>query len=333
MDKLRALEYFVAAAREGSFSAAARRLDVSTPAVARLITALETSLGVQLLHRTVQGIALTADGASYLEACKPVLQQLRAADESVTGAAVRAQGMLVVGVPPFLSQHCILPALPAFHARYPDIQLDIRTVDLVTAPEAQAADILLLYGWQSHAEMVNRRVAQTRSLICASPAYWAAHGMPQRPRDLEHHNCLLFRDQEETILDFWEYERNGDKEGVTVSGWLVSDHRDVLLDAALAGTGVARFSDLSISSHLRSARLVPALLDWETKHAPPINLMFRASQRGTPRVRVFVDYLVALFAELEQQRVPAPTGPLPAERPHWYKRRHGRASASPRVKE
>ncbi|WP_151447474.1 LysR family transcriptional regulator [Lacisediminimonas profundi] len=333
MDKLRALEYFVAAAKDGSFSAAARRLDVSTPAVARLITALETSLGVQLFHRATQGIALTPDGAGYLEACKPVLQQLRAADESLTGAAVRAQGTLVLGVPPSLSQHCVLPAMAAFHARYPDIQIDIRTVDLASAPEAQEADILLLYGWQSHAGMVHRRIAQTRSLICASPSYWAAHGVPQRPKDLEGHTCLLFRDQEDTILDFWEYEREGRKEAVTVSGWLISDHRDVLLDAAIAGAGVARFSDLTIASHLRSGRLVPALLDWETKHAPPINLIYRASQRRTPRVRVFIDFLVELFKELEMQRVPTPTAPLPAERPHWYKRRHGRASASPREKE
>lgn len=332
MDKLRAIEYFIAAVREGSFSGAARALDVSTPAVVRLIGSLESSLGVHLLHRTTKGVALTVDGASYLEGCKPLLQQLQAVDDMVSGAATKAQGLLVLGTPPFLSQHCILPTLPAFHERYADIQIDIRSVGLATSPEAQGVDVLLLYGWQTHPEMVVRRVAQTRSLICASPDYWAANGMPQRPKDLERHNCLLFRDQAETILDFWEYERQGEKESVIVSGWMISNHRDLLLEAALGGAGVARFSDLSIMSHLQSGRLIPALLDWETKHAPPIHLMFHPSQRSTPRIRVFVDYLVKLFAELQEQRVPSQVGSLQAERPHWYKRRHRRASATPRTK-
>lgn len=330
MDKLRALDYFVAAAREGSFSGAARRFEVSTPAVARLVTALEASLGVQLFNRNAQGLSLTAEGGAYLQTCLPLLQQLREADESLTGGAARAQGMLVLGVPPYLSQHCILPALPEFHAAWPDIQIDIRNVDLVSAPEAQQADVLLLYGWQSHGEMVHRRIAQTRSLICASPAYWKAHGVPHRPKDLEQHQCLLFRDQENTILDFWEYEKEGKKEGATVRGWLVSDHRDVLLDAALAGLGVGRFSDLSIHEELKSGRLRPVMLDWQTKHAPPINLMYRAGQRRTPRVKVFIDFLIELFARLEQEREPAGEAALIAEKPHWYRRRRARASSSPR---
>lgn len=328
MDKLRALQYFVAAAQEHSFSGAARRLDVSVPAVARLITVLEKSLGARLFDRTVHGLTLTADGANYLKACQPAMRQLAAAEESLCGATVRPQGTLVVGVPPFLSQHCILPALPAFHARYPDIQLDIHAVDRLSAGAAKVAEVLILYGWQEHPDLVHRRIAQTRSLICAAPSYWAAHGVPQRPKDLERHNCLLFRDQEETILDLWEYERGGKREAAAVSGWLVSNHRDVLLDAAIAGTGVARFSDLSIRAHLLSGQLVPVLLDWETKHAPPVNLLYRANQKHTPRVRLFIDFVTDLFRRLEAERELAPR--LAAERPYWYRRRHDRASAAPR---
>lgn len=328
MDKLRALQYFVACAQERSFSGAARRLDVSIPAVARLVTALERSLGVALFDRAAQGLTLTADGSAYLEACQPILAQVAAADETVSVAATRPRGTLVVGAPPFLSQHCLLPALPGFHARYPDIQLDIRTVDRVTAPEAKLAEVLILYGWPPASRLVHRRIARTRLLICASPAYWAAHGVPKRPKDLERHACLCFRDQEGTILDFWEYERGGEKESASVSPWLVSSHRDVLLDAAIAGAGVARFTDLSVPSQLRSGQLVPVLLDWETKQSPPVNLLYRASQRRTPRVRLFVDFATALFRQLEAECEPG--SGLPAERPVWYQRRHGRASASSR---
>lgn len=330
MDKLRALQYFVAAARERSFSGAARSHDVSVPAVARLVTTLERALGVALFERTSHGLTLTADGAAYLEKCQPLLRQLADADEAISNAAARPHGTLVVGAPPILSQHCILPALPAFHALYPDIQIDVRTVDRPAAVEAQSVEVMVLYGWPDHPGMVQRRIAHTRLLICASPAYWAAHGVPQRPRDLEAHACLLFRDQEGTILDHWEYERAGVREAVAASGWLVSSHRDVILDAAIAGLGVARFTDLTVRAPLKSGQLVPVLLDWETKQSPPINLLYRAHQRRTPRVRLFVDFVTELFRRLEIEREPAFASMIPAERPHWYKRRHARASTSAR---
>jgi LysR family transcriptional regulator for bpeEF and oprC len=330
LDKLRALDYFIAAAGEGSFSAAGRRFDVSTPAVARMIGELEKSLGVRLFHRGAQGLSLTSEGAEYLRACRPLLQQLRQVDDSLSGAASRPQGLLVLGAPPYLSQHCILPALPAFHEAYPDLQVEIRSVDLASSPKALEADVLLLFGWQSHGEMVHRRIAQTRSLICASPSYWEKHGVPQRFKDLEQHKCLLFRDQEGTTLDFWEYEKAGKKEGVKVSGWLISDHRDVLLDAALAGAGVGRFSDLTVREHLLSGRLLPVMLDWETRHAPPINLLYRSDPRRVPRVKVFIDFLIGLFEELEADGSPVPTSTVAAEKPYWYKRRRTRASSSPR---
>ncbi|HEX4859449.1 MAG TPA: LysR family transcriptional regulator, partial [Usitatibacteraceae bacterium] len=110
MDKLRAIELFVAAAEEKSFSAAARRLDVSVPAVAKMINALENNLGSRLFDRHNRGLALTADGTKYLEACSPLLEQLAQADEAVTGAASRARGTLVVGTMAQLALHCIVPA-------------------------------------------------------------------------------------------------------------------------------------------------------------------------------------------------------------------------------
>ena len=119
MDKLRAIEYFVAAAEEGSFSGAARRLEVSIPAIAKLINGLERSLGAKLFDRASQGITLTADGVRYLEACQPLLEQVSAADEAVSGANVRARGSLVIGMQPQLARHCIGPSLSRFHARHP----------------------------------------------------------------------------------------------------------------------------------------------------------------------------------------------------------------------
>jgi LysR family transcriptional regulator for bpeEF and oprC len=330
MDKLRALEYFVATARTRSFSAAARELEVSVAAVAKLVAALETNLRVNLLERTSQGINLTADGAAYLDMCQPVLSQLQRADEVLRGASSRPKGTLVIGCPSILSRHCIVPELPKFHALYPDIQIDVRTVDKPTAIEANVAEAQVVFGWPDSSGLIQRRLANTRSLICASPAYWKTHGIPESIEDLVHHECLLFRDQEGTVIDFWEHEREGLKRSASVSGWLVSTHRDDVLDAVIGGLGVGRFTDLSIREPLRTGQLVPVLLDWESRQSPPISLLYRSSQRRLPRVRLFIDFIVAAFRRMEEERDPSLQVHLTPERPDWYRRRHGRASATPR---
>jgi DNA-binding transcriptional LysR family regulator len=332
VDKLRAIQYFIASAEARSFSGAARELDVSVPAIARLIGSLEKSLSTQLFERTVQGITLTADGSAYLDVCQPLVRQLAAADDALRGAASRPLGTLVIGAPAIISQHCIVPMLPVFHQRYPDIEIDIRTVDKPSAADAELSELQVLYGWPEHPGLIHRRLVNTRMFICASPAYWAAHGMPTRIGDLANHPCLLFRDQEGTVIDYWAHEFGGVKEAVTVNGWLVSNHRDVILDAAIAGLGVARFTDVSVLHAIKAGQLVPALIEWESRHAPPINLLYRASQRRLPRVRLMIDFLLEMFQKMDADRLPGMRVTLPPERPPWYRRRHGRASSTPRDK-
>ena len=328
MDKLRALQYFVTAAREGSFTKAAGRLDVTVPAIAKLINALEQGLGAKLFSRTRRGLALTTEGEGYLEACNPLLDQLAQADDAVRGAALRPRGTLVIGAPSFIAQHCLLPALPRFLASYPDIVIDIRVVNRPTDAAAAATDVLVLAGWSEPGEFVRRRLAQTRLLICATPAYWAAHGVPAQPRDLEKHPCMLFRNASGTVLDLWNFERNGEVESVVMSSWLVSDHRDLILDAALAGEGIARMTDLSIRQQIRGGRLAPVLMDWECRDAPIVDLLYRPNHRRTPRVRLFVDFVSALFKELESERDDRFAPRHSTERPTWHRHHPRRASAS-----
>jgi DNA-binding transcriptional LysR family regulator len=327
MDKLRAIEYFVAAAEEGSFSGAARRLEVSIPAIAKLINGLERNLGAKLFDRASQGLTLTADGVRYLEACQPLLEQVTAADEAVGSAAVRARGTLVIGTQPQLARHCIGPSLSRFHARHPDIQLDVRVMNRINDADAAAVDVFVFLGWPDAGDLVHRRIAETRQLVCATPEYWARHGTPQQPQDLARHPCFALRNPEGTVIDVWRFHRGGEEEDVSVQGWLSSNHRDVILDAVLAGEGVARVSDLSVLAYLTDGRLVPVLTDWEIKDSPPVNLYYRAANRRTARVRVFVDHVTTLFRELESQCERGAMVRL-AERPEWYGRRYGHVSAA-----
>jgi LysR family transcriptional regulator, regulator for bpeEF and oprC len=324
MDRFRALEYFVAAAEAGSFSGAARRLEVTVPAALKVIKSLEQHLGATLFDRSPQGLTLTDEGRRYLEACAPLLEQLKQADEEIGGAARRPHGTVVIGCPAYTHDQCFLPALPHFHARYPDITLDFRTMQRLSDPEAAAVDVFVLFGWHEAPDMIHKRVAQTSYHVVASPAYWAAHGMPRRPRDLEGHQCLTFRNPEGTLLDFWEFDRGPEYEAVSIKGWLASTNPDLVLGAALAHEGVARITYLRMGLHVLGGALVPALDDWVVRHPPPVTVFFRPKDRRVARVRLVVDFATEVFQRLQAARESG--SPRVASRPDWYYRRWGRAS-------
>jgi DNA-binding transcriptional LysR family regulator len=329
MDKLRALQYFLTSAEERSFSRAALRLAVSVPAVAKLVNALERQLGAALFDRSAQGLKLTASGERYLDACKPLVAELTAADELVVEEATRPRGTLVVGAHPEL---VMLPWLSRFHERYPDIQIDVRAVTRLTIKDT-VAEVYIVHGWPDQPEMVRRVIAQPRLLTCAAPGYWATHGVPQRPKDLERHVCLLYCNDEGTVNDLWQYERGAEKESVTGRGWLVSNNRYVTIKAALSGEGVVRTSDLMVGEHLRSGQLVPVLLDWEMTDAPPFNLLYPSNQRRNPRARLFIDFVIQAFRELEAESGHGTKRRQFAERPYWARRQYRRASAALRPRE
>lgn len=329
MDKLRALEYFVIAAEEQSFSAAARRLSVSAAAVSKLITALEQHLGVGLFERHSRGLMLTSSGATYLQACRPGLVQLLQADELLSASTQEMRGTVVVGVQHLVMQKYLMPVLPRFLQRYPDIRLDLRDFTHATDEQTRGVDVCLRMGWVEAADMVVRRLATGRYLVCAAPAYWAAHGVPQRPRDLEQHNCLVFRDANETAMDLWEFVRGDEVESVVVRGQvlLANAHTAAARSLALAGAGVARTQDLDHGNLFASGALVPVLPEWQSRDRPPVTMLYRPSVRRVPRVRAFIDFVAEMFRDLEAAR-DAPVAPSP--RPHWLRRGYERASVAPR---
>jgi len=326
MDKLRALQYFAAAAAGKSLSGAARACGVSVTAVAKLITALENDLGTKLFDRTSRGLTMTAEGTRYLEACEPALAQLDAADERLRTSMLRPKGIVVVGVQHVIARGWLTAALPRFHERYPDIALDIRDFQRVTDDQVSGVDVMLVLGWPKVEDLVLRRIAAGRFVVAASPSYWARHGMPSRPKDLERHVCLPIRAVDGTVMDVWAFSRGPERESVVASGWLTTSnaHRDVVIELAMAGHGVVRILDWTNLPDLASGALVSALNDWESTEAPPVNLLYRASVRRTPRVRLFIEFATDLFRELDRVRGQAVVGTEP---PRWLWRHYGRASS------
>lgn len=328
MDKLRALHYFVAAAEEGSLSAAARRFEVSVPAVTKLVSALERDLGVKLLDRSTQGLALTARGAQYLESCTPLLAQLADADRAMTSPGARRARTLVVGAPPLLSRVLLVPALSDWHERHPHVHIDLRTLDFLTVKDTatRGVDVLVALGWPGGVDLVQRPLAQSRLVVCASPAYWRRHGVPTQPSDLVNHACPLVRSPEGTVLDLWSHTRGEVVQEVAVGGWLTCASRDDVLQAVLLGQGVGRFADLSVWPFVRDGLLQPALLDWESSDSPPFSALIRPDSRRDAVVQDFVGFLSELLRPVEALCGDAFGARPSAVRPRWYASRPGRAS-------
>lgn len=328
MDKLKALQYFVAAVETGSFAQAAQRLEISVPAVQKLVGALERSLGLVLLERGARGVRPTASGHDYLDRCRALLaevDELGQAERRLAGAGERPAGQLSVAAHPQLAHHVLLPALPRFHALYPDIEIDFRAVNRIGDIDAQSADVLLLHGWpEVPPDYVHRRLGGDRSLIMAAPEHWAARGIPQHPSELTGHTCLLMRNPVGILLDLWEFKRGQETVQVKVKGWMSSNAREATLDLVLGGHGVGRFTELTTRDPIRAGRLVPVLLDWEVQGGPPVNLLFKGNARRTPRLRAFIDFTLQCLRDMDVRG----DGLSGSERPAWHRRGYGRASAT-----
>ncbi len=332
MDKLKAIQYFLAAAQTGSLSAAARQQGVTLQAVAKLVGALEAQLGATLFQRSSRGLTLTTDGAQYAEACAPLLMQLQAADDGLRQARQRPQGVLVVGGTPFFLQHCVVPALPLFHDSFPDLTVDLRSILHLDEPANRDCDLLVLHGWFDARDWVRRELPLMPQVTVAAPSYWKRYGIPRHPRDLAEHNCLCYRNPYGKLLDLWRYRQDTQAgqqseviEQVIVRGWLNSNHRDNLLELAMGGGGVMRIPQ--VSEHVNPARglLVPVLQDWEVMDLPPLAIYFRTEQRRALRVRVFMDFVMARLADLAKQST-IDGQPDIDSRPAWHHGSSRRAS-------
>jgi LysR family transcriptional regulator for bpeEF and oprC len=325
MDKLLALQYFVASAAARSFSGAASAQRVSVPAVARMVSALEAHLGLALFERSPRGLTLTAAGAGYLDACTPLLSDMEAADEQARASVVRLKGTLVVGVQEVIAKGCLQAALPLFHARYPDIDVDLRDFLSVTDEQVSGLDVMMMVGWPKAADLVCRRIGESRFKVLAAPSYWAAHGTPAHPKDLERHTCFNIRGNYGRVMDVWSFGKGEERHDIVARGWLTTSnaHRALAQQLVMRGHGVGRFLDWADIPEVSAGALVPALVDWETPDAPPVNLLYSASARRMPRARVFIDFITAVYAELDRARGAVPTAVAP---PMWMRRSNGRAS-------
>jgi len=302
MDRFQAMRIYARVAGLGSFVRAAADLDLSRATVSESVAALERHLGVQLLRRTTRRVTLTDEGADFLERCQRILAEVEAAERSVRGTRDRPQGFLRVDVPTSFGRHLVLPALPEFMKRYPDIELDLRmndrTVDLV----GEQVDLAVRMGANRPQNYVARKIAPTRRVICGSPAYLASAGTPTLPEDLVQHRLLAVTNGSTGRRVDWSFRgRRAPKLRYAAQFNLA----EAQVGAAITGAGLAQTIDLLVLEEIARGRLV-TVLDEFVADGPPISVVFAAAARREVKVKVFAD-----FAEGLMQRWRAGIGRAP----------------------
>ena len=301
MDTLYSLRLFVGAAEEGSFSATARKFGISTATVSRSIDSLEKQLGFQLFLKTSRQIGLTEAGQCYLGNVQRLLPELDNATEFARGFHSEAKGHLNVRARMAVGSICIAPLIPKFLGKYPDIELNFwLTNDLDTDLVSKNIDIDIRTGVLQDSSLIARKLADSKRLIVASPAYLEEHGTPQTPYDLEDHNCIRFTTGPSPV--HWRFkDKAGHEIGVVPKGNLVTNNGSIIRRAVRSGNGIAHLTDWSVAKDLEAGSLVQILADYDVtvdKFNHGIYAVFLPNRTQSHKVRCFVDFLVE---ELRQQ--------------------------------
>ncbi|HEV7325455.1 MAG TPA: LysR family transcriptional regulator [Bosea sp. (in: a-proteobacteria)] len=299
MDQLNAMRAFVRVVEVGTFTRAAELLDLPKPTVTKLIQQLEGHLHAQLLNRTTRRVTVTMDGAAYYERALRVLGEIDELDQSMTSSQARPSGRLRVDVSASFATDIILPALPSFHARYPEIQIDMGLSDRPADLIGENLDLAVRAGAIDDQSLIARRIGEMMLITCATPGYLAKHGTPRHPRDLEDgHLAIGYRRAGTSrILPFTFASA---KETIEIQGdYVVSLNEGTgYVAAGLAGLGVMQVPTFMAMAHIASGRLVPILTDWCTK-PKPLHIIYPPNRHLSNKVRVFVDWLAELFARNE----------------------------------
>jgi len=297
MDRLDAMQAFARVVEAGSFTKAAETLQVSKTTVTQLVQQLEARLRVKLLNRTTRKVALTADGAVYYERVVRLLAEIDDAETSLSSASAVPRGRLRVDVPSPFARMILVPALPDFHARYPDIQFDMGVSDRIIDLIGEHVDCVVRGGEITEQSLVARRVGDLRLGIYASPAYLQRNGVPRHPSELEgtQHRIVGFLSAR-TGRTLQSAMQRGDERLVPNGRHILAvDDGNAYLAAGLAGLGVLWLPDYMAKAAVQAGELVPLFEDWQLE-TMPMYVAYPPNRHVSAKLRVFIDWVAALMA-------------------------------------
>lgn len=286
MDRVQMLEVFAAVAETGSFAAGGRATGLSAPSVTRGINELEKRLGVRLFTRTTRVVRLTDAGQIYLEEVRSILTDLQTADDLVSGSAIRPAGLLRITAPVEFGRIHVAPLLADFLDTYPDVSVDLLTVDRMVNLVEEGIDVAVRIGELSPSGLMALRIGHVRRVICASPAYIQAYGTPVTPQDLQTHRIISIAGMGSNTE--WRFGKDRHQTIRLKPRIRVSDV-SAGLTLARSGWGLARVLSYQIGPDLQSGDLQTVLDPFEPE-VMPVHLVHQEGRRVTAKLRCFLDF-------------------------------------------
>ena len=292
MDRLTAMQVFVEVAQSGSFSATANKLDMSRAMVTRYVGELEQWLGARLLQRTTRSVTLTDAGESCLRRSQQMLALMENVEEETNqhGSALRGQLRITCSMSFAVAQ--LAAAVADFLAQHPQLKIDLNASEGALNLVEARIDLAIRISAEPDPALIGRVLAPCTSVLVASPAYLAQHGMPQRPADLEAHRCLSYANFGKSV---WKLQRGEEHAEVRVGSHFSANEATALMCAALAGGGVAMQPTYLASPHLADGRLQVVLPEWKLPEMA-IYALYPSRKHLSPAVRALLDFLAARFA-------------------------------------
>lgn len=275
---------FVAVAEADSFTAAAKRLGISTAQVSRQVSALEARLATKLFHRTTRKVSVTEVGRVYYQHCRQVLDGLDEAERAITNLQSTPRGLLKITAPVTFGERTIAPLINDFIARYPDLEVRLhltnQKVDLID----EGYDLAIRLGQLDDSTMMAKRLALRTQHVCASPDYLSIHGVPHTLSELEQHNCL------QGTLDHWRFQENGKIRSIKIKGSVSCNSGRALVDAALKHIGIVQLPDYYVMPYIDSGELIQ-LLDHHRQPDDGIWALYPHNRHLSPKVRMLLEHL------------------------------------------
>ncbi|MCF7543924.1 LysR family transcriptional regulator [Pseudomonas petrae] len=294
MDRLSSMEAFVTAAECGSYARAAERMGLSPQMVAKHVAALEHRLGARLLNRTTRRQSLTELGQAYLERCRHILSEAKAADSLGEIMNDTPRGKLKISAPITFGSSCLMPFVTEFLRQHPEIEIDLQLTDRFVDLVEEGFDIAFRIGPLEVSSLTARPLAPYQLVACAAPGYLAERGVPQRPQDLSQHECLGYAWWSRPIDREWVFCKGPMVERVQVASRLRVNESRALLSAALDGFGIVLGALEYLEPALRSGALVRLLPDYQAP-SRPMHVLYTASRQRTAKLRRFIDAALVRF--------------------------------------
>ncbi len=289
MDKFNLMSIFVAVVDTNGFAEAARKLNISPPAVTRAINELENQLNVRLLSRTTRVVRVTEAGARYADDCRRIIAELAVADESASGTHGAPRGHLMLTAPVLFGAKFVMPIVTGYLQTYPDVSATCLFLDRIVNMLDEGVDVAVRIGELPDSSLQAIRVGQVRRVICASPVYLKKHGAPKTPEDLQKHSIISASSV--TPTPEWRLMKNGVPHSVKLQPRLCTSTNDAAVNAAVAGFGLARLLSYQVADQLLDKRLKIVLEAFEPA-ALPVHVVHREGRHATQKARAFLDMAI-----------------------------------------